>query len=44
LDIRLRLIYAVVQGVFTQMAIDPRQPSEKLSTRLWDLTRQLLTP
>jgi len=44
LDIRLRLIYAVVQGVFTQMAIDPRQPSEKLLARLWDLTRQLLTP
>lgn len=44
LDIRLRLIYAVVQGVFIQTVIDPRQPSEKLLSRLWDLTRQLLTP
>jgi TetR/AcrR family transcriptional repressor of uid operon len=44
LDLRLRLIYAVVAGVSTQTAVGASRPSAALLTRLAELTQRLLTP
>jgi AcrR family transcriptional regulator len=44
LDVRLRLVYAVTQGIATHEIIDARKPSEKMLRRRDELIKRLLTP
>jgi AcrR family transcriptional regulator len=43
LDVRVRMISAIPQGVFMQILLDPRAPTAALLKKLKSLTEQLLT-
>jgi hypothetical protein len=44
LDLRLRLVYAITQGIASQEVIEARRTTEKLLARRDELIKLLLTP